>query len=434
MSAQALIALLGGKEVGRLTQNAQGRLEFSYAEAWRDDEDAYPLSLSMPLASAEHSHNRIEPFLWGLLPDSSSILSQWAKRFQVSARNAFALLANVGEDCAGAIQFVRPERLEAALTIKRGDVRWLDERDVAERLRWLRADPSAWRIGKDSGQFSLAGAQPKTALLFEKGRWGVPSGSIPTTHILKPPNPNARLDGFPENEHLCLEVARSLGLPTAGSRVLRFEDEPAIVLKRYDRVHTGAGWRRIHQEDMCQALGLSPSKKYQHDGGPGAQTIVELLNSSSSARHEDRNTFIQALALNWLIAGTDAHAKNYSLLIAPQGGVRLAPLYDVASVLPYPQFDLHKVKLAMRVGGKYKLWDVGIWEWRKLAAELRVNEGELIEKIVGMAREVPDRVAQIVREMQAAGLKHPVTERLSKRLIARARLCLKQLSASVRGE
>ena len=426
MSTKELIVLLSGEEIGRTTQNAQGRLQFTYNEAWRNKKDAYPLSLSMPLLDAEHGHNRIEPFLWGLLPDNSSILSQWGKRFQVSARNAFALLSHVGEDCAGAVQFVRPERLEAVLTVKRGDVQWLDEEGVAERLRLLRADQSAWRIGKDNGQFSLAGAQPKTALLFEKGRWGVPSGRIPTTHILKPPNPNGQLDGFPENEHFCLEVARALGLPTANSRVLRFEDEPAIVVERYDRVRTAGGWGRIHQEDICQALGVAPSRKYQDDGGPGARTVVDLLNSSSSARNEDRDAFVHALVLNWLIAGTDAHAKNYSLLIAGEGRVRLAPLYDVASVLPYPQFDLHKVKLAMKIGGKYKIWDVGIREWSKLAAELRMDEAALIEGIAGMAREMPDRVAEIAREMTNAGLKHPVIGRLSTRMIARARLCLKQ--------
>ena len=130
----------------------------------------------------------MERFLWGLLPDNDRVLENWGKRFQVSPRNPFRLIANVGEDCAGAVQFVRPDRL-AKLRREPGarEIAWLTEDEIAERLRVLRADHSAWRAAADTGQFSLAGAQPKTALLFQNGRWGIPSGRTPTTHILKPP-------------------------------------------------------------------------------------------------------------------------------------------------------------------------------------------------------------------------------------------------------
>jgi len=111
----------------------------------------------------------------GTAADNDRVLENWGKRFQVSPRNVFRLIAHVGEDCAGAVQFVRPERLEALQTDTASkEVKWLTEDDVAERLRALRADHSAWRSAQDTGQFSLAGAQPKTALLFERKRWGVP--------------------------------------------------------------------------------------------------------------------------------------------------------------------------------------------------------------------------------------------------------------------
>lgn len=101
----------------------------------------------------------------------------------MSARNPFALIANVGEDCAGAVQFVRPERLDAVIDSEGGDIAWLEEAEIAARVRQLREDQSAWRRPADTGQFSLAGAQPKTALLLQNGQWGVPSGRTPTTHI-----------------------------------------------------------------------------------------------------------------------------------------------------------------------------------------------------------------------------------------------------------
>jgi serine/threonine-protein kinase HipA len=142
----------------------------------------------MPLASPEHKHELINSFLWGLLPDNEKILEDWSRKYHVSPRNAFGLISHVGEDCAGAIQFVRPERREEmARESAEAEVEWLSEDDIAERLRNLRRDHSAWRTPADTGQFSLAGAQPKTALLWDNGRWGIPSGRTPTTHIVKPP-------------------------------------------------------------------------------------------------------------------------------------------------------------------------------------------------------------------------------------------------------
>lgn len=114
---------------------------------------------------------------------------------------------------------------------------------------------------------------------------------------------------------------------------MRFKDEIAIVIERYDRQHAGNEIIRVHQEDVCQALGLTPTKKYQNEGGPSPANIVELLRAYSTDRVADVDTFVAVIGFNWLIAGTDAHAKNFSLLLsAPH--VRLAPLYDVASILP----------------------------------------------------------------------------------------------------
>ena len=271
MSSRELIALSGRTPVGRVLRNNNGRLTFLYEEAWRSTNDAFPLSLSMPLTSLEHSHERIDAFLWGLLPDNPTVLDNWGRQYQVSPRNAFALLSHVGEDCAGAVQFIPPERVEALLAKRADRVLWLTEQEVAERLRILRADHSAWRLQGDTGLFSLAGAQPKTALLFEKNRWGVPSGRTPTTHILKPPV--GPLTGFIVNEHLCLQLARRLEFPTANSRVMSFDGERAIVVERFDRARRAEVWLRIHQEDLCQALGVHPSRKYQHDGGPGPKAM-----------------------------------------------------------------------------------------------------------------------------------------------------------------
>jgi serine/threonine-protein kinase HipA len=419
--SEELVALLDGRETGRAVQDDRGRLSFTYNEARRAAADAYPLSISMPLALAEHGHEKIYAFLWGLLPDNEMVLDHWARKFHVSARNAFALIACVGEDCAGAVQFVRTERLEAILGEAPPPIEWLDDAAIAQRLRALREDHSAWRIPRDTGQFSLAGAQPKTALLFDNNRWGVPSGRVPTTHILKPPT--GEFDGHAENEHFCLELGRALGLPVVDSRIMRFQDEVAFVVERYDRVRTAAGLRRVHQEDICQALAIPPTRKYQNEGGPGIVDIVELLRTYSANAPEDVRTFLDAIAYNWLIAGTDAHGKNYAILIGAQARVRLAPLYDVASVLPYPDTDIERVKLSMKLGGEYRLRNIRLYHWRRLAQELHVNADAAIQRVDEFARQLADHVPDIQRRMTEEGLTHPVIARLADAVTARAATC-----------
>ncbi|UFW71256.1 MULTISPECIES: type II toxin-antitoxin system HipA family toxin [unclassified Bradyrhizobium] len=420
-----LVALLDDREIGRVRNDARGRLTLIYDKDWRRAEGAYPLSLSMPLAAEEHGPSAVQAFLWGLLPDNERVLERWARRFQVSARNVFALISHVGEDCAGAVQFVTPDRLGALRSGAEDKVEWLDETAIAKRLQTLREDHTAWRLPRDTGQFSLAGAQPKTALLLQKGKWGIPSGRIPTTHILKPPT--GHFDGHAENEHICLILARSLGLPVADTQVMRFGKEIAIVIERYDRQFSGNEIVRVHQEDICQALGILPTMKYQNDGGPSPADVIELLRAYSTDRVADVDTFVDALSLNWLIAGTDAHAKNYSLLLAGGPHVRLAPLYDIASILPYDDVDLQKIKLAMKIGGDYKLSQISLRDWQKFARETRLDPDKVITGLIAMAEQLPDIVAAVRKQARKDGLDNAIIGRLAEHLIARAGQCRRLL-------
>ena len=426
MAEETLTLLLDGQIIGAIRRR-KGRLSLVYQDAWRSRPDAYPLSLSMPLASSEHPHGPVNAFLWGLLPDNEVVIDRWARHFQVSATNPFALIGAVGEDCAGAVQFVRPERLDALLAGHEDQIDWLEDHEVAERLRALRADQAAWRAARDTGQFSLAGAQPKTALMWGNGRWGVPSGRLPTTHIFKPPS--VAFDGHAENEHLCLSLARSLGIPAATSRVERFEDEIAIVVERYDRERQGERIARVHQEDFCQALARLPSDKYQNEGGPGVRDCVEVLSDQSSAPGEDIDTFLDAILFNWIVAGTDAHAKNYSLLLSGEGRVRLAPLYDIASALPYPDLDYQKLKLAMKLGGEYRLRDIGARHVARMAAETRQSQKRRVERARALNSEIPIAVMDVADRMRASGLEHEIVGRLAETIADRAKTLEAMLAA-----
>ena len=181
--ADELFVLIGGALAGTITRTS-GALRLVYEAAYRRRRGATPLSVSMPLETAQHVGNRLQSWMAGLLPDNESVLTRWARTFHV-ANSAFALLGTpIGEDCAGAVRFVARDRLDGALA-RDGGVDWLDEGGVAARLRELQRDGTSW-LGSDfSGRFSLAGVQAKTALLYRDGRWGVPTGAA-TSHILKP--------------------------------------------------------------------------------------------------------------------------------------------------------------------------------------------------------------------------------------------------------
>ena len=173
MKANSLVVAMRGSIAGRLVRTRTG-LRFEYDDAYRADPSATPLSVAMPLAVTGHTDTVVAPWLRGLLPDDDDVLTRWARHFGIRGTAVFDLLAApIGEDCAGAVQFCTPERVDDALT-RPGNVEWLTEADVAARLRALRTDRASW-LGPDfTGQWSLAGQQAKTALRFEDGRWGDP--------------------------------------------------------------------------------------------------------------------------------------------------------------------------------------------------------------------------------------------------------------------
>ncbi len=127
--SEFLEAVVDGRRMGRLTYDRQkDRVGFQYDEGWAEHPAAFPLSLSMPLSKRDHPEATVRPFITGLLPDNDEVLRRWGRLYQVSARNPFRLLSHVGEDCAGAVQFVRPDRAAVWLEgeAPRG-ITWLDE-------------------------------------------------------------------------------------------------------------------------------------------------------------------------------------------------------------------------------------------------------------------------------------------------------------------
>jgi serine/threonine-protein kinase HipA len=416
----SLLVVLGDVVAGTLERLGTGRLRLDYSDEYRERPAATPLSLSMPPQVRSHPDHVVTPWLWGLLPDNDAVVARWARQFHVSASSPFSLLATqIGEDCAGAVRFARSEDIDRVLG-RPGTVTWLSDDDVAQRLLDLREDSTSWLGRSFTGQFSLAGAQAKTALLFRDGRWGVPSGSTPTTHILKPAV--AGLDDHDLNEHLCLDAARRAGLVAVRTRIGRFGEESAVIVDRYDRREVGGETVRVHQEDLCQAFGLPPSRKYQNEGGPGPADVTKFLRQVMPPRVADDAVarFVDALIWNWLVAGTDAHAKNYSVLLA-NDQARLAPLYDIASALPYGTHE-KKLRLAMKIGGDYEVSPYRN-TWPDAAHDLGLDPGDLVNRVRDLATLAPDVFADAAKAHDVEELHRPLPGKLVDLVADRSARC-----------
>lgn len=420
-----LRVLLDEQEIGTIHQERTGKLRFVYDDEWRNTIDALPLSLSMPLTRAEHGNKEVEAFLWNLLPDREDTLRQIAAEHNVSPRNPFALAGARGEDLQGAVQIVPTARLPHLR--KRERITRISDKELCEILHNRQRATGKTHIGEDSGFFSLAGAQAKVAACLVNGRWYEQRGYTPSTHIIKPSVPD--LLEQVENEHFCLRLAAAVGLHTVKSDVRTIGDLQTIVIERYDRVRmkgkkrldlSGSGGRvyRLHQEDMCSALSIHPANKYQHLGGPGMKQVMRLLEGSG-APETDRERFMRACAFNFVIAGIDAHGKNYSALIEYGGRFRLTPFYDIISALPY---DLETYKrLAMSVGGERKYRQIYPRNWEKAAADCRYDEGKAVAHVREYIDKVPDAAQDVLAACKKAGLREDVISQLTDALTARCK-------------
>ncbi len=422
--SKELRVLIDGDEIGNIIQDVRAKFHFTYDDAYRRSAAAIPLSLSMPLSVGEHDDKAVRPFMWGLLPDNDDTLGSLARQYHVSPRNPFPLLAEIGEDLQGAIQMVPPEKLGELK--KREGVTPLSQAMLIEGFAKLIRDPGAIQFAKGGGQFSLAGAQRKKALYLVKGKWYEPRGRTPTTHILKPQI--AGLAGQVENEMFCLRLAPRLGLPAPKCWTERFGDVPVVIIERYDRrriagrkviaIDTAGGEvHRVHQEDCCQALKIDPRNKYQRDGGPGMKAIMELL-SGSGRPGEDRDRFMRVSAFNFVIEGTDAHAKNYGLLLGAGGRYRLAPFYDIASWLPYST-NHRDDRVAMSIDGKYHFDRIMPRYWEAEARKCGYDPDRALAHIRDLIARIPDETRELMTLCKSERSATEDLKKLAELLIAR---------------
>lgn len=383
----ALDVYLHDTLVGTLERLEQARLRFTYSEP-AAAAAANSLSLSLPVRPEPHDDTAARPFFGGLLPEGD-FLRAVARAFGVAPTNAFAVLAAIGGECAGAVSLAPA----GARRPVEHPPRWLSGADLHELIESLPSQPLLSGEPEGGLRLSLAGVQEKLPVIFASGRVGVTRGMPPSTHIIKLPDP--RFPDLTANEAFCLALGREVGLEVVDARPRIAsqrafdrgpDDREYLLIRRYDRVDHGGAARRIHQEDFCQALGFVAEEKYEADGGPRVASCADLLRRHAAAPAADILAFLDALLLNFLIGNHDAHAKNHSLILEGGRAPRMAPLYDLVSTAVYE--GLMSRKMAMKVGGEYRPQYVRGRHLERLAGDL----GMSVPAVRRRARDMIDRI------------------------------------------
>ncbi len=420
-----LTVFMNGRLVGRLNRQASGAVDFQYERSWLDWEHTMPVSLSLPLREDRYLGDPVLAVFDNLLPDTDVIRRRVAEKKGADGIDAFSLLSVVGRDCVGALQFIPEDEEPGPVGTLDGDE--LSEADAAALIGNLAQAPLGLNRD-DEFRISVAGAQEKTALLRQDGRWLKPVGTTPTTHILKPQIGRlpigVDLSDSVENEHFCLQLLKGFGLNVTNSEIADFGGRPVLVVERFDRRWTKDGRLiRLPQEDCCQALSVPVSRKYQSDGGPGILGILDLLRGSDTPV-EDRAEFLKAQILFWLIGATDGHAKNFSLFLTPGGRYRLTPLYDVISVQPsfdQGQIDRKAMRMAMCFGDNryYRLEDINVRRIEQTAKRAGLDTHivpDILETIAKNADRVFSETVQTMPKGFPLKLANALYEALNRRL------------------
>lgn len=400
-----LSVFLRGELIGTLERTGPARYRFAYsADASQGDwnDPMARLSASLPVREERFKPSESAPFFEGLLPEGA-VRAAIASKLGISEGNGFAMLSELGADCAGAAMVLpRDQSPQSRAPLP---PRSLREKEVGNLLRDLPRDPLGIDADPGGVRLSLGGVQDKLILVrLPNGDFAQPLGGAPSNCLLKPEH--ERFEGLAVNEAYCMRVAAAAGSEVATTELLEIDGIRCLYSKRFDRATDADGATiRVHQEDMCQALGLLPTQKYEAEDGPSVSSVTALLRRQGSPRSAlDVNAFVRAVLTCFLLGNSDAHGKNFSLLYDPAAGVRLAPLYDVVSTVVYEGLT---PRLAMAIGGEADPSQVDLGCWERLGAESGLGGG-LRGLVQRWSSEVLAATEACLGKAEEEGWSHPV--------------------------
>jgi serine/threonine-protein kinase HipA len=396
---------------------------FIYDGDWVGLRGAFPISTAMPLKPERVGAEVFLPWAANLLPENEQLRTV-GQLLGMARSDVIGLLSAIGGDTAGALSIGQPGRTSS--------VQWRPVGQPEDLERIIEDLPNKpFLVGEEGVSMSLAGAQTKLAVAVDPdGRICIPMNGSPSTHILKPDSP--RLPGGVHNEAFCLTLARRMKIPTPNVTTGRAGRRSYLLADRYDRTNVGGRWRRLHQEDYCQALGMPPSAKYEsnHTGtaGPTLKDMFGVTRRCMPATDVVR--LLDMVVFNVIACNTDAHAKNYSIMIRGSGA-SLAPIYDVMCGEVWGNVTRN---LAQKIAGKSQGGDLGGPDWQQLARECGLNPKQVIDRVGALAKSAlaeAEPAAAKVAAMPAGP--HAILEQTRKAVERRARTLLAQLHETGEG-
>ncbi len=361
--------------VGVISRKGNARMTFRYAPEWLSRPGTFPISHSMPLQKEPYPHEPTRAFFDNLLPEQQA-RRLTEKALHVSSRNIYGLLHELGAECAGALAIL-PEGTTPHFVAQSQRYQKIAPDELDQLIAALPGRPLL--AGVDGIRLSLAGAQAKLPLVLQGNDVYLPLEGAPSTHILKPPIPD--LPETVENEAFCMILARAAGLPAPAVQLVGKLPRAYLVV-RYDRTVRDGRILRLHQEDFCQTLGVSPERKYENEGGPNLAACFAVLDRCK-APAADKVQLLRWVVFMFLIGNADAHAKNISLLYDEPPTPRLAPFYDVLCTAVYPGLA---TRLSMRIGGKYDPDYIMRRHWERLAEPACIAPADVIATVLHMAK------------------------------------------------
>ena len=390
---------------------------FTYDPNWVALRGAFPISLTMPLRSDRIAPETFLPWAANLLPESEQ-LRTLGQILGMARSDVIGLLSAIGRDTAGALSIGEPGRTAS--------VQWrpIDKpEDLEKVIEELPSKP--FLVGEEGVSMSLAGVQTKLAVsIDDECRVCIPMNGSPSTHILKPDAP--RLCGSVQNEAFCLTLARRMKIPTPSITTGQAGKRTYLLVKRHDRTNVDGRWRRLHQEDYCQALGKPPSAKYESNQtgirGPTLKDMFELTRRHLSSI--DILHLLDMVVFNVLACNTDAHAKNYSIIIRGNGA-SLAPMYDI---MCGEVWDNVTKNLAQKIAGKGRGDYLKGAHWQRFARECGLNPRQVLDRVGMLAKSAMVEAEAAASEVAAmpAGA-HVMLDQVRRAVEQRANLLIVQL-------
>jgi len=406
--------------VGRLWRNTTGAIGFRYAPEWIGD-DSFDVSRSLPQTTDEFAPEDGTAHRWfaNLLPEGG-VRERIARDLKI-ANTDFELLRAIGGECAGALSIL-PEDQTPSSNWK---YQTLEDAELAQLVA-RRGQIYASRPADDRPRLSLAGAQDKCPILLKDGRYLLPQGEAPSSHILKFETADYR--HVPAYETFTMDLAAAIDLPTAEVRLEAIGKTRYLQVTRYDRILSEDGSiRRLHQEDFCQALGYGHERKYQEHGGPSFAECFRLVQEASSEPAIDTQHLLRWQIFNVLAGNSDGHAKNLSLLHQPDRTVRLAPFYDLVCTRAIKRIDEH---LAFEVGGERHPVQVTPAHWEALAKQCDVRPSFLVQWVRETASVLLDNLDPVREAFETRYGAYPSLQRIEGVVRRQCKRQAKQIDAT----